>query len=285
MAAAQITLTPVPAFEAVLGAENVLVLDIAVPPNGYDDDALEQVRLDNRGTAVAGNDIVTVRVWKDGGNQIFDAGEGDDSLLGIAEWDGVFWILQGLSDPVTGEGLQVFASLDVSPEANVGRTIRFGLPASPDEGLLMDSDNDGPRDTPVLDPGTLVLVEDPTSVIVASAAGQGSHVIRPGDPPRQVFRLLLNSQRAVPETLQAVTFTNSASGPGTQDDLDSDWGELLLSFSEGLKSNYGRSDSTAGTFSSGELTFADLDFIIQPGEIVSGIVSGQASLVARDSDS
>lgn len=284
----QITLTPVSGGEVMVGSANILALDFTVPSNGYSEDTVHQIRLQNLGTAENGTEVSAVDLWSDGGNGTFDTGGGDDTHLGTAAWDGSFWTLPTVSVQVPVDGLRLFASVDLDPMATTGRTIHLSIPASPDNGLEMTSDNDGPLDLPATNPAAQTIVDDPSAVLQITAIGFDETVINPGGPVREVFRLSIDNQSGLSETITSVTLENASTGPGSQAELDASWRDLTLSVIEGNKKEANAETPTmAGSvayFSNGVATFTGLSIPLPAHDsVVLSVVSG-ASLSSRDGD-
>lgn len=130
-------------------------LDLIIPANGYLDDDLNAIAVENTGTAAA-SDIAEVRLWLDGGDGASDLGAGDDSDLGAFSWNGVRWTASGLSVPLTGSGARFFVTAAVSPSFVDSADVRLSVPVG---GITVSSSNDGPIDSPVVSP-TLIRISD-----------------------------------------------------------------------------------------------------------------------------
>jgi uncharacterized repeat protein (TIGR01451 family) len=153
MVAAQITNFGAPV--ATLGPNEgpALALDLRIPRNGYADDVLRGVTLTNRGTATS-SDIAKVRLWRDGGDGVFDAGVGDDTDLGPTTYMDGDWTSALLSVPVSAGGVRLFASVTSSLAPTDSATVQLAVVT---DGITMDSGNDGPYDGQVENPNALLL--------------------------------------------------------------------------------------------------------------------------------
>ena len=124
-------------------------LNVLLPSNGYEDDTLTRIDVQNQGTAENGTDISRVEAWVDDGDDTFD--ELTDTLLGELTFTGVRWERTGMNVSIPARvGRRVFVTTDLSELATAGRTVQLAIPGAPDFGLAMLSDNDGPLDAPVV---------------------------------------------------------------------------------------------------------------------------------------
>ncbi|MCK5406436.1 MAG: hypothetical protein KAJ37_03240, partial [Candidatus Krumholzibacteria bacterium] len=111
----------------------------------------------NAGTA-AGSDISEVRAWRDGGDNAFDAGAGDDVEIGQLFPSGNIWISSLLNEPLPVTGTRVFVGITVGGTPTDSATVRLTIPIG---GVVVASDNDGPIDFAVECGQTLLLSRAP----------------------------------------------------------------------------------------------------------------------------
>ncbi len=168
MTADQVILRDIPVLTLGPGEGPVLAMDLTIPANGYAADELSGVTLINDGS-VAITDILAAELWADGGDGGFDAGAGDDILLGPFTLNGDLWLSTVLTWPVPATGSRLFASLTVADTPQDSVTVKLGLPR---DGIAVLSGNDGPVDQAVPGTGTLVISTSPlrTTVTFATAA-------------------------------------------------------------------------------------------------------------------
>lgn len=136
------------------GAVDRLVLDLHVPGNGHAADVLQALTVENRGTATA-LDVARLRLWRDGGDDAFDAGaEGgdDEPLADLAAQYGV-WSASGLDLPVAAAGARLYVAAELAVAARDSAVVDLAVPLG---GLAYASDDDGPLDAAV--PGGHVLI-------------------------------------------------------------------------------------------------------------------------------
>jgi hypothetical protein len=266
MVADQILLEPVAGGGVSPGATDREVLRLVLPPNGYEADILERLAVTNgQGSAQAGEDIARVRAWADDGDGTFEPLQ--DLLLGELTFTGDRWQRTGLSVAVPSSGLRLFVTADLAAAAVEGRTLRFGLPAAPNEGAGMASGNSGPLDRPVVNPDPLTVTQ-PDHVTVA-AVPMAPDTVQPGERGRVLLTLEVINTYASQRTLNDLSVANATTGTGTTAQLDNEIRTLVLR-SDG--NGNGALDSTdvdpvlaTGFFEAGRATFTGLRWILPPG--------------------
>lgn len=135
----------------------VEAFDLVVPRNGYLDDELTGVRITNAGSASSG-DLAELRLWRDGGDGAFDAGDGDDRDLGPLARIGPEWRSPILAEALGAAGARLFVSVTVAAAPADSVTLRLRVPVN---GISTASANQGPRDTTVENPDDLLLSTAP----------------------------------------------------------------------------------------------------------------------------
>jgi hypothetical protein len=165
----------------VTSGARLLLLDVGVPANGYSADKLQTLIIRNEGTATTEH-FDRITLFADGGNEAFDDGVGDDVRLGDFVEDpanpGKSFLIAGLDlslDPPCGSHTRLFVSADIAQEYSVAGTIRFSVPLM---GLRVVSGNDGPVDSPVIEP-SIMLIPKPDRVTIF-AYPVGDNLVFPG---------------------------------------------------------------------------------------------------------
>lgn len=204
MVAAQIGLPGVPGVTLGPSDGPVEALGLVVPRNGYRDDILTGVRVENAGSATSG-DVSELRLWLDGGDGFFDAGTADDRDLGPLARIGAEWRSPILSEPVGANGVRLHVSTLVSASPSDSVTLRLRVPLY---GISMTSDNHGPRDVPIENPDDILLSTSPLlgSVSFSAAASTIGQTIQ--------VRMLVRNVGAEAVTGVVPVFTG-AEGTGT----------------------------------------------------------------------
>ncbi len=164
MVAAQIAVNATPAITLGKNEGPALALDLVLPRNGYQDDALNGLRVVNLGTAT-NSDVQELRLWRDGGNGQLG---GDDQDLGPMVWQVDHWQSGALSSPLGVGGGRYFVSVTVSGSPADSTTIRLAIPVN---GITNASGNDGPLDAPIAAPNALLLSNAPLLVSIDVAPG------------------------------------------------------------------------------------------------------------------
>jgi len=104
----------------------------------------------------------------------------------------------------------------------------------------------------------------------------------PGTTERaQILALTLTNKGAVVDIVTALTLTNLAAGPGTRDQLDSQWQELTLGYTRRGGAVVAE-QPVSGAFSNGRIIFDNLGWNIAPGDTLDILVQGAPSLAAPD---
>ena len=268
------------------GTLETIVFRFRVPPDGYKDDTLEEVRLVNLGDATEA-DIDRVQVWQavPGATRAFH----DDSMAALGEsrpgtllGDAVFadgvWSVTGLEETVTNDGLWIEVTADLHPNATPGATVQFALPSTPVPGLGMASANDGPQNAVAANDDALI-VGSGRDVLEISGTGAILATLTPGGEPSEILRTEWVNQSAEAETLLALTFASGQFGPGTEAQLASNWASFELEL-------VGEDNPVVamGRFEGGQIHFEDLGWILPAGDVRRTVLFASATLSARDSD-
>ncbi|HPF35418.1 MAG TPA: hypothetical protein P5571_08965 [Candidatus Krumholzibacteria bacterium] len=155
--ARRVTVRPGATAMAPPGAADRLVLDVRVPGNGHAADVLNTLVLENRGSA-APSDLAALRLWRDGGDDAFDAGAdgGDDvALTNLTSQFGA-WTAASLGLDVPAAGVRLYVAADLAAGAADSATVDLAVPLG---GLGYASDDDGPLDLAV-PAGRVLMVGD-----------------------------------------------------------------------------------------------------------------------------
>jgi len=173
MVVAQVAVLSTPALTLGKNEGPALALNVVLPRNGYQDDALNGLSVTNLGTATP-SDLAEVRLWRDGGDGQFTPGSGDDQDLGLLTWQVDHWQSGALNQTLPATGARLFVSVTVSGSPVDSSTVRLAIPVG---GIVNASGNDGPLDAPVTAPSVLLLSNAPLLASIrieppASTVGQ-----------------------------------------------------------------------------------------------------------------
>jgi uncharacterized repeat protein (TIGR01451 family) len=167
----QIGLHPSADSTAIAETDDILILDLEIPSNGYAVDTLTSLRVTNFGSADE-KFIETVDLWADGGNGTFDRGAGDDLWLAqLVSLGGRQYQRSGLSYPLLQTcpaKNRVFVSCDLREDYKFSATIQFGVRKN-DIGVA--SGNDGPRGADVVDPSVGIIPKPDQVTVFPYAVG------------------------------------------------------------------------------------------------------------------
>ena len=202
----QIAVTPSADSLLITRAADILVLDFAVPANGYTADTLAALTIANQGTA-ADEHVSSLRLYADGGNGVFDQGKqapGDDNAIGgFVSLGDKQYSMSGIDLPLVAtcpEGTRFFVSCDLAPDFLTSASFQFGVPMM---GIEVHSGNDGPIDAGAYDPSVqFIPTPDKLTVFPYST---GDKRVRPGQEDLLNFGLALYNGFKTSITLDAVT--------------------------------------------------------------------------------
>jgi len=162
MVAEQIGNVAVPEGSLAGGYGPALAFEVIIPANGYQEDTLTGLDLQNEGTATEA-DIDSLHVWYDNGDGVFDAGPPDVSV-GPLGWVGTIWRSGLWNMPVPVQGRRLFVGLWVADEPTDSTTVRLKIPTG---GVTVASQNDGPvGEGEVVSRTTLLLSTSPLHATV-----------------------------------------------------------------------------------------------------------------------
>jgi hypothetical protein len=165
MVADQITNTGAPTATIGPSEGPVLALDVTVPRNGYASDVLDTLVVVNLGDADM-SDLAEVRLWRDGGDEAFTPGSGDDRNLGLLTWQAGAWRTLLLAETLGGTGARLFVGLTAASSPRDSATVRLAIPAG---GITTRSGNDGPLDSSIENPHTITISNAPLLATVSIA--------------------------------------------------------------------------------------------------------------------
>ncbi|UCE03082.1 MAG: DUF11 domain-containing protein [Candidatus Latescibacterota bacterium] len=201
---------------ATLGpGDSAPALDLLLPANAYASDLLQGITLQNLGTAT-GFDLSDMRLWRDGGDGVFNPRGGDDVELGPMVQVGATWKSPQIAAVVPPAGLRLFVEVTVASQPLESSSILLAVPVG---GLVMASANDGPVDAAIVNAETLVL---------SSAPLLATLFLPPASTVGQAFQALMQVQNRSGETITDIRPSAlSISGDGVASEL---WGPTPPSF-------------------------------------------------------
>jgi|GEM_PF-1450310 len=284
MSAAQITVYPVPVRNLNPGNQRELLLDVALPCNGYEADVLQRMNVANLGTATAGIDLAGVQLWRDLGTPGFNATE--DRLVGSMNFTGARWEITGLSESIPLAGARFFVTGDVAATTTRPSTIRLTIPSGEDQGVGMASRNSGPLDVPVSNHDFLLITIPDRVTLVADPLSPGTAA--PGQQGIVLADFTATNTYTTDRTLNQITFARTGTGAGTQAEQDGNVRVLHLRWDNNRNGQLDdlSTDPLLGTasFSNGIARFGGFDALIAPNTSERFFLTADLSLEARDGD-
>ena len=220
MRAYQLALYPSIDSLIVTGGNNILVLDAGIPANGYAIDTLETLFIRNEGTASTEH-FARLALYADGGDEMFDAGAGDDTYIGDmtenpAEPGGRSFVITGIDVPLDtscGDRKHFYIAVDIAPSYLVAGTIQMSIPAM---GVGVRSANDGPIDGNIVE-SSIIVIPKPDQLTVFPYP-VGDQVLYPGTQNNLNFGIGLFNGYAYPLDLDQLKLYQVGSISSTEID-------------------------------------------------------------------
>ncbi len=267
------------------GSVRNVIATLRLPPNGYQADVLKRLDVVTDGSAIPGVHIEHMEAWVDDGDGVFEVGS--DALLGELLFTGKRWQITGLAQAVPTGWIRIFITCDVSTIAFENATVHVTIPTLPDVGIGMASTNDGPIDDTARSPWTQTISSVDRIAMVSNPIESGP--VSPDGTGVPLLHFYLVNTYGVAKTLDGITMTNLTVGPGTQDELDSEFATVAFRLDGNGDSELADTvvDPVLATsfFVGGRAVFSGLGLTLPPGGGASVFVSADvAPAHARDSD-
>jgi len=234
------------------GATGVVVLDCALPTNGFETDTLERLRIANAGSATT-SDIAALRLCRDDGDGRYDAGD-----VAVATLTGIeprTWEASGLALALVNATERWFVVADLAASAVVGRTFEAEVALS---GVEVASGNDGPVDRPLQAGGSVVVTASDQVLWVSGVAG--SHAVQPAAARQSVLVLETLNTYATPRTLQSLTVAVR----GTAAPFEYDIWELVADANQNGSIDADETPLALATVSDDAVHFDGFTYLLQP---------------------
>jgi len=201
--------------------EIISIFDI--PRNGYAGDTLQVFNLLNLGTAQS-SDFDSLVVFKDNGNLSFDGAPGD-TRVGRLIFTGGQWTVSGVAMALTAQLNRVYVAARVSQFPNNGATFRGAIAQN---GIQMNSGNDGPYDSSAFCPDT-ITIQNFESIDIEIIPQAGINII-PGQSAGKLLAWRLTNSFSIDIALDSLTLSLLAVDPqgATQFQLDSQIDSIVL---------------------------------------------------------
>ncbi|MFH1312628.1 MAG: right-handed parallel beta-helix repeat-containing protein [Candidatus Eisenbacteria bacterium] len=276
--AASVALHPVASTRLFGNQPDQLVLDFGLPRNGYDDDVLESLRIQNTGSTAGLDALSGARLWADPNDNGLS---GDETLLGDFEYDEGTWLIDGLSYPLTDSGNRFLVTVDVESEGFEGGTVRFEIPV---QGIQYHSGTDGPDDRPVGNPVGHLLF--PANRITVIPIPQDATVTEPGATSIEVLTFALyNGYMDRAHVLETVRLSNRTRSVSTDEFADYELGQVSFHYDQdGNREFHQDSLLATGYFSDSELSLSGLNIVLAAESLAYFFVTADLPLDIIDSD-
>jgi hypothetical protein len=273
-----IAVNPVAGTALYGGDTDALVLDFALPRNGYSDDVLKSLRVVNRGGAPDEDLLQNVKLWADLGAGGFTE---TDTLLGYFTLSDTAWTISGLSYPLVAGTNRFFLTVDVAQRDFVGGTLRFEIPRG---GALYLSGADGPDDAAVGSAESHFIL--PANRITVISIPRDASTVHPGAANARVLTFALyNGYVDQTHNLSGIRLSNRTVTVSDDEFADFELGQVSLYYDSNSNREFdGDSLLAAGYFSSGKLSMDGLTVSLPPESLSYFFVTSRVPLAVIDAD-
>ncbi|MDH3216305.1 MAG: hypothetical protein OEN01_08435, partial [Candidatus Krumholzibacteria bacterium] len=280
MAAHQIELLSTRPDTLFSGNTDVPLMRLQVPQNGYEPDTLTSLSINNAAPDFAPSDIAALKLYRDSGDGVFDAGT--DLFVGTLVFSGDRYQITGLQQAIDPLGT-FFVAADIPLDPVSGHHFQPGLPVI---GLEMSSDNDGPLDNAMWSPKVYVLRKiDKIDIMEVPLV---EYIPGPGDVDVSMLLVQIDNNTEQTVRLETLTLDNASTGAGTVAELDDTFAEVRVHVDNG-DGVVGVGDSLVRdglVFSNGVLTVTGVDISFAVNQSKTLLVTADIdSVCARDGDS
>jgi parallel beta-helix repeat protein len=261
------------------GQVDQMVLDFELPRNGYDTDALYQVRVINRGTVDEIVALDNMKLWADNGSGTFSAAS---VLVGQFTFDGLSWALSAGLYPLLTPTTRFYITVSVAADNREGGTLDLEIP----HGLIgYISGTVGPDDEGIANPHTHLIFQ--SNRVTAIALPDPGSVVAPGQNAVSLLTLALyNGYVGRAQTLRSVSLSNRTVSWSDQDFADSELGQVRLYFDNNRNRIFdGDTLVSTGSFKSGALDLTGIDIPLPPESLSYFFAIADVPLNAIDGDS
>lgn len=273
-----ISINPVTGKNLIGGQVNQVMLDFALPGDGYSNAILQSLSIVNLGTASSNLALDNVRLWDDTDLNGLTAG---DILLGELNYGTGKWTINNLRHNFNRSQNRFIISADIINSDFDGGTLRFAIPVG---GVHFLSGTDGPDDMSMANPGSFFLL--PLNRITAISIPQTEITVRPGENSCPVLTFALyNGYHDIDHHLKAVRLTNQTGTVSDAEFADHELGQVSLYYDKnGNRSFDDDSLLAVGYFSDGLLTLNGINVGLSPEELAYFFVMADLPVDAIDND-
>ncbi|MFH2037183.1 MAG: hypothetical protein ABIJ45_12330 [Candidatus Zixiibacteriota bacterium] len=261
------------------GQTNRPILDIEIPRNGYANDILQQIQMENKGTLEESAVLSAVKLWADK----TDNGYSDDDQL-IAEFSqiGNLWYASEIDHSLANQNNRLIITVSILNVQFEGGTLNFEIPTG---GIKYQSGTDGPDDLVLKNPEAhLIFPSNRITVVSLPTASKNIYPASSGN--LAVTFALYNGYIDRAQTLTAINLTNNSHTTGSQQFVDYEMGQVSLY----MDSNGDRifNDDrllSSGRFLNGQLQLNGLESVLNPEELTYFFAIIDIPSGVKDSDS
>jgi hypothetical protein len=261
------------------GQTDRVVFDLELPGNGYADDTLVTLKLDNQGTIDDFTALTSVKLWHDRTGNGFTA---DDELVNEFEQRLFGWEATDVFYPMRTGRTRLLVTVDVTAEQFEGGTLVFSVPTG---GVVYRSGMSGPDDVPIVMTESHLVV--PSNRITAVSIPIASTIVAPGSENNAFMTFALyNGYHDQSKILQSVRLRNVSRTISSADFVDGELGQLSLYLDvNGNRLLDGDSLLATGRFTDGVLRFSGFNATLPSESLSYFFLQTDLPLIVTDGDS
>lgn len=274
-----VVMNAIPSGNLYAGEVNRVVMDFALPRNGYAADKLVRIDVANAASLDETNVLEHVRLWRDVTGDGFSV---DDLSVGEFAFIGPTWRLAGLRVPLDSPLTRFTVTVSIASDEFDGGTLRFELPVASVQTLAGVS---GPDDAPKTNAASFLVF--PSNRITAISIPQGSVTVRSGATGQMLTAFALyNGYTGQTKSLSQVTLHNSSRSRSSDSFADHELGQVSL-YWDADRDRILNDDVLigAGLFSNGQLRFEGFTATLPPESLVYFFVTTDLPADLIDNDS
>ncbi|UCG61616.1 MAG: hypothetical protein JSV52_15110 [Candidatus Zixiibacteriota bacterium] len=261
------------------GQTNIPILDFVAPGNGYAEDTLESLIVENIGSVDDGVALEALNLWRDLSGDGFTPG---DVQVAALTHGAISWSATGFSQTVANSGQRFILTVDISDGQFDGGTLGLSIPTA---GMIYASGMVGPDDYQIADDNTHLII--PPQRITVVSVPTVSTTVYPGSTNNTILTFALyNGYINESKTLRSIRFSNISRSISDVGYADHEIGRIRLYYdADANRVLDGDPLIGSGYFDDGVVTIAGLSLGLPSESLAYFFVQSDVASDAIDSDS
>ncbi|KAA3636415.1 MAG: T9SS C-terminal target domain-containing protein [Calditrichaeota bacterium] len=264
----------------IFGGQNrKLVLDFELPANGYEDDTLKSIRIQNIGSQSDSEAVASLDLWYDIDDNGFTL---NDLKLGTFTENTSYWEINHIDHYIPVGGKRYFVTTDIYNTNFSGGTLQYEIIQG---GCTYSSGMTGPDDAPLENPEEHVVF--PSNRITAISLPASEEIILPGGPEKTMLSFALyNGYTDRDQILNSIGLTNISKTLSSPDYSDYELGSISLYYDTDNSGTLNETTPVAnGRFINNKLNLSGLNITLPKEELSYFFVVSDFPNSLIDSDS